>query len=95
MVLRVNPSVGLFSRVMPRGRGGIVSHPRSLTLWKLLMKAPWGRHVHERAVSYYPDKALRIASDPPCLVDVDGDVVGRTPATFSVCPAAVEFYVKG
>ncbi|MGA1235509.1 MAG: diacylglycerol/lipid kinase family protein [Limisphaerales bacterium] len=73
----------------------VQAHPRSLTLWKLLMKAPWGRHVHERAVSYYPDKALRIASDPPCLVDVDGDVVGRTPATFSVCPAAVEFYVKG
>lgn len=73
----------------------VQAHPRSLTLWKLLMKAPWGRHVHEKAVSYFPDTELRVESDPPCLVDVDGDVVGRTPARFSVCPSAVEFYVKG
>lgn len=42
------------------------------------------RHVyHQRA------KVVRIASDPPLPVQLDGDIVGTTPVTIQVLPAAL------
>jgi diacylglycerol kinase (ATP) len=61
-------------------------------LTKLMIKAPRGAHVRDRRVEYFPAASIRVESDPSCVVDVDGDRVGTTPATFTVCPRAVEFY---
>jgi len=68
--------------------------PKVATLTKLLLKAPRGTHVKDPGVEYFPAESMRVESDLSCPVDVDGDVVGTTPATFTVCPRAVELFCK-
>lgn len=45
-----------------------------------------GRFVKMREVEYRQATQAAFASDPPELVEVDGDVVGTTPATFEIEP---------
>jgi diacylglycerol kinase family enzyme len=53
-------------------------------------KIPTGEYVHEPDVQYFPAKRIEVTSDPPALLDIDGDIFGTTPAVFTVCPRAVE-----
>jgi len=60
---------------------------------KILRKLPTiftGAHVHEPEVSYFPVTEIEVESDPPAGLQMDGDVLGTTPATFTVCPRALE-----
>jgi diacylglycerol kinase (ATP) len=56
----------------------------------MLPKVPSGGHVEEPSVMYFPAKGITVESDPPAVLDIDGDIFGMTPATFSVSPTAVQ-----
>ena len=56
---------------------------------RLMPKIASGTHVAEPEVIYFPSKRIEIQSDPPAIVDADGDLFGTTPATFTVCPRAI------
>lgn len=57
---------------------------------KLMPKIESGEHVNEPEVSYFPSKRIEIDSDPPAVVELDGDIYGVTPAVFDVCPGAIQ-----
>jgi diacylglycerol kinase (ATP) len=56
----------------------------------MLPKIPSGGHVEAPGVMYFPAKEITVESDPPAVLDIDGDIFGVTPATFAVSPRAVE-----
>ena len=49
-----------------------------------------GTHIDHPDVSYFAGKKIEVSSDPPAILDVDGDVIGTTPATFTICPGALQ-----
>ncbi len=53
---------------------------------RLLPKVSSGEQVNAPGVQYFPGKKIEVVSDPPAILDLDGDVFGSTPATFTVCP---------
>ena len=56
---------------------------------KLMPKIASGEHVNVPEVSYFLGKRIEVDSDPPALVELDGDLYGLTPAVFTVCPRAI------
>jgi len=60
-----------------------------------LPKVASGAHIHEPGILYFPTEKVDVDSDPPAILDVDGDLFGTTPATFTVCPKAVEVLCPG
>ena len=52
-------------------------------------KIPTGAYVHEPGVQYFSAKRIEVTSDPPALLDIDGDLFGTTPALFTVHPHAL------
>jgi diacylglycerol kinase (ATP) len=56
---------------------------------KLMPKIGTGEHVTVPEVSYFPGKRVEIDSDPPAVVELDGDLYGLTPVVFTVCPQAM------
>ena len=56
----------------------------------MLPKVPSGGHVAEPGVMFFPTKRMTVESDPPAVLDIDGDLFGTTPAVFEVCPRAAE-----
>ena len=61
----------------------------------MLPKVAAGGHVDEPGVSYFPSRHVTVESDPPAVLDIDGDVFGTTPAVFEVCPRAVQILCPG
>ncbi len=57
---------------------------------KLLPKVASGDQIKEPGVTYFPAKKVEISSDPPVILDLDGDVFGVTPAKFTICPGALQ-----
>jgi diacylglycerol kinase (ATP) len=57
---------------------------------RLMPKIASGEHINEPDVAYFPGKKIEIESDPPAVVELDGDLRGWTPATLTVCPRAVQ-----
>ena len=57
---------------------------------KTLPKVASGEYVKEPGVLYFSTKRIEVESDPPGLIEIDGDLFGMTPATFTVCPEAVQ-----
>ena len=57
---------------------------------RLLPKVATGEHIQEPGVRYFPAKVVEVESDPPSILDLDGDIFGTTPATFTVCPGAFQ-----
>ncbi len=53
---------------------------------KLLPKVPSGEQINAPGVLYFPGKQIEVVSDSPAILDLDGDVFGTIPATFTVCP---------
>jgi len=49
-----------------------------------------GTHINQPGVSYFAGKRVEVHSDPPAILDVDGDLFGTTPAIFTICPHAVQ-----
>ena len=56
---------------------------------KVFPKVPTGVHIHEPGVDYFPGKRIEVDSTPPAMLELDGDIFGATPATFTVCPQAL------
>lgn len=61
-------------------------------LWQLprLLR---GTHVTHPKVRYFTGQALAVEADPPTEVQLDGDSLGRTPATFQLRPGAIRVLV--
>ena len=62
---------------------------------KLMPKIESGQHVDVPEISYFPGKRIEIDSDPPAVVELDGDLYGVTPAVFAVCPSAIQILTPG
>jgi YegS/Rv2252/BmrU family lipid kinase len=63
---------------------------RFLMLTQLFPKIPSGAQVDEADVAYFRTASVAVDSDPPSIVELDGDLFGTTPATFTVVPDAVK-----
>ena len=68
----------------------IPSLPLFNIISRLFSSLPTGAHIHEPGVSYITGRKIEIQSDPPAVVDLDGELFGTTPVTFTVCPLALE-----
>lgn len=64
------------------------SRPRMM--FKLLPKVPTGSHIDEPGVKYFQAKRIEIVSDPQSFLDLDGDILGTTPAVLTIQPQAIE-----
>lgn len=62
---------------------------RLLMLTQLFPKIPTGAQVDEPDVAYFRTARIEVDSDPPSFVELDGDLFGTTPATFTALPRAV------
>ena len=68
----------------------IPSKSKLTMLVTMLPKVAKGTHINEQGVLYFTAKDIRIESEPPSVIEIDGDIFGMTPATFVVCPGALE-----
>jgi diacylglycerol kinase (ATP) len=48
-----------------------------------------GKHVTNSKFTHIATTAVRISTDTPARVQLDGELVGQTPVTFSVLPGAI------
>jgi YegS/Rv2252/BmrU family lipid kinase len=64
----------------------LVEHASIPVRVALLSKLRSGEFVKARQVEYRQAARAAFTSDPPQLVEVDGDVIGTTPATFEIEP---------
>lgn len=62
---------------------------------RLMPRIGSGEHVNVPEISYFLGKKIEIDSDPPAVVELDGDLRGMTPATFVVCPGAINILAPG
>ncbi|MBP2170873.1 YegS/Rv2252/BmrU family lipid kinase [Erwinia toletana] len=63
--------------------------------WEMLALAPWlrrGTHGKWRKVRAFPATALTITTRRPHDINADGEIVGKTPAHFSVRQHAVQVF---
>jgi len=70
-----------------------ISIIRAAPLPRLLRKLPGirtGAHIHEPEVVYFLAARVQVDSDPPVGIQMDGDIRGHTPATFTVLPHALQ-----
>lgn len=56
---------------------------------RLFPKVASGGHIHEPGVLYFPAREVVVLSEPPVPLELDGDLFGTTPATFTVCPLSL------
>lgn len=64
--------------------------------WRLLGLLPAlkrGSHGRKPDVQAITSRTIRIETPVPHRIDADGELVGRTPATFSTLPGALEVFV--
>ena len=94
IVANVESSAGGSMRIGPGARSDdgelditIFPAKSKLTMaTRLLPKVSSGEQVNAPGVQYFPGKTIEVASEPPAILDLDGDVFGSTPATFTICP---------
>ncbi len=48
-----------------------------------------GRHIEDVSAHYCAVKEVRVTTDPPRIIDIDGDLWDSTPAVFGVLPRAL------
>ena len=48
-----------------------------------------GRHAHSDGVLLYQGRTVTLHSDPPISLQRDGDLIGETPASFTIAPDAL------
>ncbi len=63
--------------------GSKVDYARGIT------KVYKGTHIPHPRINEVQASQLTVTCDPPALIEADGEVLGRTPATFSVLPGAL------
>jgi YegS/Rv2252/BmrU family lipid kinase len=67
----------------------IVPARSRIGMLKLFSMIASGAHVEAPGVLYFKATGIRVRSEPPALLDLDGDLLGTTPATFTLVPSAV------
>ena len=68
------------------------------TRWDVIKELPSifrGRHLQNPKVGEMRAREISISSDEPMAIDLDGEMVGFTPARLEVMPAAVRFMGSG
>jgi YegS/Rv2252/BmrU family lipid kinase len=60
-----------------------------LAVWPKLVKLYTGRILGDRAVRHLRAQRVRIETEPPAIIQADGQIVGATPAEFSLLPQAL------
>lgn len=66
------------------------SHSKLKMITRIFPRIASGEHVNEPGVSYFPARKIEVDSDPPSILDLDGDICGMTPAAFTVCPRIMQ-----
>lgn len=66
------------------------SQSRLKMVTNLMPKIATGEHVNDASISYFPGRRIAIDSNPSAFLELDGDLFGTTPATFTVCPGALQ-----
>ena len=59
---------------------------RRTVITKLFSTIAKGTHINTPGVRYITGRKIEIESDPPAVVDLDGELFGTTPVTYTVCP---------
>ena len=72
----------------------IQSIPKRKLITQLFASIANGTHINEPEVSYFTGKKICVNSDPNVPLDLDGELFGTTPSTFSVCPNAIQILCK-
>ena len=68
----------------------VIPHRSRLNVFtRLFPRIAAGTHIHEPKVSYFTGRQLEVRSDPPAVLEVDGDLFGSTPVTFTLCAHAI------
>jgi diacylglycerol kinase family enzyme len=62
-----------------------------LDIIRELPRIRWGGHLKNPKVTGRRAREVSIKSDEPLAVDIDGEMVGHTPAQIRVLPGAVRF----
>ncbi|MBK8909070.1 MAG: lipid kinase [Rhodospirillales bacterium] len=65
------------------------------SIWRLMTLFPvikWGKHRMVDAIKLLRGSHIRIETDRPMRINVDGEVVSETPADFRVVPAAMTVF---
>jgi diacylglycerol kinase (ATP) len=52
-----------------------------------------GQFIHQEGVHYYATRAVRIETNPPLPIDIDGELVDQAPEVFSLVPEALNVLV--
>lgn len=73
----------------------IHARPKPKMLVGLLPKVASGDHIHEAGVDYFTGQTIEVEATPAAALDLDGEIFGTTPATFTVCPGAVRVLCRG
>ncbi len=61
-------------------------------LW-LLPRYVKGKHLNSPHIEYFKAERLEVQSDPDSLLDLDGELIGETPASFLAHKGALKFIV--
>lgn len=64
-----------------------------VTVWPKLLKLYTGRILGDRAVRHLRARRVRIETEPPAVIQADGQIVGQTPAEFRVLERALRVIV--
>ena len=60
---------------------------------KIVALAKKGRHMQAPGVAYRQAKEIKMVCDPAAMVELDGEIAGKTPAAFSVLPQMLSLWV--
>jgi len=66
-----------------------------LPVWKLIQLVPalrWGKHRAVDDVRLMHATEFAVETKRPMSINIDGELLGRTPATFDVVPGALEVF---
>ncbi|MBL8047165.1 MAG: YegS/Rv2252/BmrU family lipid kinase [Chthonomonas sp.] len=62
-------------------------------LFRAALRLPGGKHVDLNEVPVYSGQTCRLETWPPRKVNLDGEIIGRTPKEFKVLPGALRCVV--
>ncbi|MDR1620541.1 MAG: diacylglycerol kinase family lipid kinase [Clostridiales bacterium] len=68
----------------------IISDVTKLTVLKVLTRFIKGKHLGMDITTYYKAKSLFVESDPPSPLQLDGEIMGTTPASFYIRPGVIQ-----
>ena len=88
--MRIAPDAKLNDGVLHLNLIDDVGRLEALTQLRALCR---GRHIHQPYVQYLPGQWLTVDAQTPLEVAADGELLGWTPASFSIKPKAIQVLV--